>query len=92
MTRYYEQGLPGTNYESEPLDLVALECNNHVANVYIDDSNEYGARVIFKCWSEHDDQDHWYSVRDHKGDVFVAELEITAKESPADWRPVWSSP
>ena len=89
MTRYYEQGLPQSNYLRD-LSMVALGTNNHVAQVFIDPTNEYGARIVLRCWSEHDNAPHWYSLRDHKGDVFVAELdEVTDTEG---WKEVWSEP
>ena len=96
MSRYYELGLPRSNYHDALTD-VAFGENNHITKVFIDRSNEYGARVIFNCWSEQDLNgpddvpvaNHWYSVRDHKGDVLVAELPIPADEEVSAWDLVW---
>ena len=73
MTRYYESGIPRSNYHGAMTEL-ALGGNNHISEILIDTDNEYGVRIIVRCWSELDDEDHWYSIRDHKGDVFVAEM------------------
>ena len=96
MSRYYEGGLPRSNYH-EALSDVAFGENNHIKQVFIDRSNEYGARVIINCWSEQDadgpdnlpDASHWYSIRDHKGDVLVAELTPPADVEIAAWDMVW---
>ncbi len=91
MSRYYEDKLPPSNYHGD-LETVALGTNNHAEAVYLDDSNEYGLRLLIKCWSEHDEDPHWYSVRDHKGDVFVAEVEKPPGWDAADWQLVWREP
>ncbi len=88
MTRYYEQGLPTSNYHGA-LSEVALGENNHIDKIFVDTSNEYGVRVIIKCWSEHDEESHWYSIRDHKGDVFVAKLNPPPDVEISDCQPVW---
>ncbi len=88
MTRYYESGLPRSNYH-EPLDMVALGENNHISKVFVDNNNEYGARVVIKCWSEHDDDPHWYSIRDHKGAVIVAEVDHPSEADVNVLQLVW---
>ena len=88
MARYYENKLPPSNYNEE-METVALGTNNHAEAVYIDNSNEYGVRIMIKCWSEHDGEAHWYSVRDHKGDMFVAEVENLPGGEAASWEAVW---
>ena len=98
MTRYYELGLPRSNYHG-PYSDVAFGENNHISRVFIDSSNEYGVRVIFNCYSEHDwdpekrgepiDPRHWYSIRDHKGDVFVALIEQPTLSEVDTWVQVW---
>ena len=72
--RFYEQGLPRSSYH-EALECVALGENNHVQAVYLDFRNEYGIRIVLKCWSEHDEAKHYYSIWDHKGDIFVAKID-----------------
>ena len=96
MNRYYENGIPESNYHSA-LYTAALGVNNHTERVFIDPSNEYGARVIINCWSEHDiqfpeDQPQairWYSVRDHKGDVLIAEMQPPTENEIQSWALVW---
>ncbi len=88
MMRYYENDLPKSNYQG-PLSEVALGENNHIARVFIDETNEYGVRIIVNCSSEHDADHHWYSIRDHKGDVFVAEFDHPADIIPDGWKLVW---
>ena len=93
MNRYYEGGLPASNYHG-PLPDVAFGENNHIAQVLIDHSNEYGTRVVIGCWSEHDDVDaglYWYTIRDHKGDVLVAALTTPPSDAQLEeWELVWS--
>ena len=90
MTRYSELGLPASNYH-EALDEVAFGENNHIARVFLDDNNEYGVRIIINCWSEHDspvgpeNPRHWYSIRDHKGDVFVAKIDSPSDAELTTW-------
>ena len=88
MSRYYETDLPRSNYH-EALSEVALGENNHIARVFIDDTNEYGARIIVNCRSEHDPNPHWYSIRDHKGDVFVAKFDHPSDAELNMWKLVW---
>ena len=89
MDRYYEQSLPESNYHG-PLDIAAFGTNNHVSRVFIDHSNEYGVRIVMACWSEQDDFDHWYTIRDHKGDVFAAELTPPPTDAELkEWVLVW---
>ena len=90
MDRYYEQGLPASNYQGA-LDSVALGSNNHMEKIFIDNSNEYGARLVIRCWSELDDEIHWYSVRDHKGDVFVAKIVPSPEDEKTEWLSVWEA-
>ena len=95
MNRYYEDGLPSSNYHGA-LSNLAFGENNHIAKVFIDRSNEYGVRVIINCWSEQDkepnltDAAYWYSIRDHKGDVLVAKLTLPPSDIElAAWELVW---
>ena len=88
MMRYYEFGLPSSNYHGD-LSEVALGENNHISRVFIDETNDYGVRIIVDCSSEHDSDHHWYSIRDHKGDVFVAKVDHPSNDISDKWKLVW---
>ena len=98
MTRINEEGLPKSNFHGALDSVIAMGYNNHIQRVSIDTHNPYGIRVVINRSSEHDfivgkpdneDATHWYSVRDRKGDVTVAEMEPPSPEDMERYQFVW---